>query len=43
MNNIGCTVIAKQGRWCGIQWCGIRIYGPKAEFTNHHDITLNLD
>jgi hypothetical protein len=39
MNNIGCTAIAKQG-----QWCGIRIYGPKAECTtNHYDITLNLN
>ena len=39
MNNIGCTTIAKQGRWCGI-----RIYGPWAECTNHYDIiTQNLN
>ena len=39
VNNIGCTAIATQGRWCGI-----RIYGPLAFCgTNHYDITTNLN
>ena len=38
VSNIGCTAIAKQGRWCGI-----RIYGPWAECSNHYDITKYLN
>ena len=37
ISNIGCTAIPTLGRWCGIQ-----IYGPGAESTNHYDITQNL-
>ena len=37
MNIIGCTAIAKQGRWCGI-----RIYDLWAFCTNHYDITQNF-
>ena len=37
-NNIGCTKIPTQGRWCGI-----RIYGPEAECSNHYDITKYLN
>ena len=38
VNNIGCTKIPTLGRWCGI-----RIYGPEAESTNHYDITKYLN
>ena len=38
INNIRCTEIPMQG-W----WCGIRIYGPWAFYTNHYDITQNLN
>ena len=37
-SNIGCTEIATLGRWCGII-----IYGPWAECTNHYDITRYLN
>ena len=37
-SNIGCTKIPTLGRWCGI-----RIYGPEAESTNHYDITRYLN
>ena len=38
VNNIGCTAIATQGRWCGI-----RIYGPLAFCSNHYDLTRYLN